>query len=249
MFQGMYTLSSSMITQNRQMDVISNNLANVSTPGYKSDSLVSGTFKDELLLRTSNNMSGAIGGSLGTLSLATIPYRTYTDFSGGSIDETDENLDFAIQGDGFFKIRGQNGDVYTRNGSFIIDNGGYLSLQGVGRVVGDNGPIHLTTDNFNVKSDGTITDKNGKEIAKLSVFTFDNLDTFTKVGENAFSTTAQSKKADANILWKYVETSNVDPTTEMTNMLASQREIQSAAQVLKMYDELMGKATTEIGRV
>lgn len=249
MFRGFYTLSSSMLTQNRQMDVISNNLANISTPGYKSDTLEAETFKDVLFSRTSNNISGASGNTIGTVSMATIPYGTFTNYSNGGINETGGNLDFAIEGNGFFRIRGQNGDVYTRDGSFIVDNQGYLSLKGVGRVMGDSGPIHLTTDDFNVTSDGTINDKNGKKIAKLSVVEFNNLNSLKKAGDNVFSSTSQPNNVNANILWKYVESSNVDPAKQMTEMLASQRTIQSAAQVLKMYDEMMGKATTEVGKV
>lgn len=249
MYKGFYTLSSSMMTQNKDINVISNNLTNVSTPGFKSDKMVSGTFKEELLSRTSNNSSRAFGASLGGTSMITVPYETVTDFSQGSFQETGRTLDFAIAGEGFFKVEGENGPVYTRNGSFIIDDNGYLGLKGFGRVLSNNEPIRLYTDNFNVGSDGTITDESGARMAKLSVVTFDNMDGFTKVGEGIFSANGEGKNEDAGIMWKYVETSNVDPISEMTEMLSSQRTLQSAAQILKIYDEISAKAATEIGRV
>ncbi|MPM54104.1 Flagellar basal-body rod protein FlgG [bioreactor metagenome] len=249
MYKGFYTLSSSMLTQNRKLNVISNNLSNVSTPGYKSDELVSGTFKEGLLSRTSNNTLGARGESLGNTSMITVPYETVTDFSGGSLEDTGGILDFAIVGDGFFKVQSDNGPVYTRNGSFMIDDKGYLSLKGVGRVLSNNNPIFLPTDNINVESDGTITDGNGVQIAKLNVVEFDSIDGLKKTGKGVFSATGQEKVANTNLMWKYVETSNVDTISEMTAMLASQRTLQSAAQVLKIYDEISAKAANEIGKV
>jgi len=249
MYKGFYTLSSGMITQNRKLDVISNNLSNISTPGYKSDELVAGTFKEGLLSRTSNSSYGASGGSLGNISMITVPYETIPDFSNGSLEETGGILDFAIVGDGFFKIQTDDGSVYTRNGSFIIDNEGYLTLKGVGRVLSNNEPIFLPTDNFNVDHQGNIFDAMGKKIANLDVVTFDNFDGFTKVGDGVFSANSEGKNTNSGIMWKYVETSNVDPIKQMTEMLTSQRSMQSAAQVLKIYDEISSKAATEIGRV
>ncbi len=249
MYKGFYSLSSSMLTQNKKLDVISNNLSNISTPGFKSDELVSGTFKEGILSRTSNSTTGAIGASLGPESMITVPYETVSDFTEGSLEETGGILDFAIAGEGFFKIQSDNGTVYTRNGSFVIDNEGYLALKGVGRVLSNNEPIYLYTDDINVDHNGVIMDGSGMQIAKLDVVTFDNLVGFTKVGEGVYSANGQEKAGNANIMWKYIETSNVDPIRQMTQMLASQRTLQSAAQVLKMYDEISEKSATEIGRV
>lgn len=249
MYKGFYTLSSSMLTQNRKLNVISNNLTNVSTPGYKSDELVSGTFKEGLLSMTSNSTLGARGESLGNTSMITVPYETVTDFTEGSLQDTGGNFDFAIAGDGFFKIQGENGPVYTRNGSFMIDNQGYLTLKGIGRVLSNNNPIYLPTDNINVESDGTITDASGAQIAKLNVVVFDSTDGLKKNTNGMFTADGEGKAGNTNLLWKYVETSNVDPISEMTAMLASQRTLQSAAQVLKIYDEISAKAATEIGKV
>ena len=249
MFKGFYTLSSGMITENRHLNVISNNLTNVSTPGFKADQFVSGTFKDELFSITGNSSKNTYGNPLGRTSMITTPYETITNFSSGSLEETGGILDFAIVGDGFFEVQGLNGNVYTRNGSFAIDNEGYLLLNGTGRVLGKNGPIQLKTDNFQVERDGNIIDGNGEFIAKLNIVEFDNMDGFTKVNDGVFSNATQGRNVDGNILWKHVETSNVDPIQQMTSMMMSQRSLQSAAQVLKMYDQLAAKATTEIGRV
>ncbi|WMI80967.1 flagellar hook-basal body protein [Anaerotignum sp. MB30-C6] len=249
MFKGYYNLSSSMLTHNKNLNVISNNLANVSTSGYKSDTMVSGTFKDEVMARTANNILGTEGDPLGNSSMITVPYETVTDLADGAWEQTGGSLDFAINGKGFFEVQSQGENVYTRNGSFSLDNEGYLMLQGVGRVNGSNGLIRITTDDFQVEQDGSIYNGTGNLISKLRIMDFDNYDNLTKVGDGVFTGGGQGRVADSTVMWKYVETSNVDPVQEMTDMLVSQRSLQSAAQVLKMYDMMAAKAATEIGKV
>ncbi|WP_352400344.1 flagellar hook-basal body protein [Anaerotignum sp.] len=249
MFKGFYNLSSSMLTQNKNLNVISNNLANVSTSGYKSDKMVSGTFKDAVMNRTANNILGFQGSALGNSSMITVPYETVTNLADGGWEETGSPLDFAINGRGFFEVQRQGQNVYTRNGSFSLDNDGYLMLQGVGRVNGSNGPIRITSDEFSVEPDGRIYDTTGNLVSQLKVVDFNNYDNLTKVGEGVFTGDGQGRAVDSTLMWKYVETSNVDPVQEMTDMLVSQRSLQSAAQVLKMYDLMAAKASTELGKV
>ena len=248
MYKGFYNLSSSMLTQNKNLNVISNNLANVSTSGYKADRMISGTFKDAVMSRTGNNIQGAVGEPLGNSSMITIPYETVTDFTDGGWEETGGSLDFAIHGKGFFEVNRQGQNVYTRNGAFSLDQEGYVVLQGIGRVNGANGPIQMQNDDFQVQPDGSIYDGTGQLKAKLKVVDFQNYDDLTKVSEGVFAGD-NPQNADATVLWKYVETSNVTPVREMTDMLISQRTLQSAAQILKMYDAMAVKAATELGRV
>ncbi|KXL54554.1 flagellar basal-body rod protein FlgG [Anaerotignum neopropionicum] len=247
MYKGFYNLSSSMLTQNKNLNVISNNLANVSTSGYKSDRMVSGTFKDQVVSRTGNNILGAVGEPLGNSSMITVPYETVTDFTDGGWEQTGSILDFAINGRGFFEVDRQGEKVYTRNGSLSLDEEGYVVLQGIGRVNGDAGPIKITTDDFNVSPDGRIYDTSGDLIAKLKLVDFNNYDDLTKVAEGVF-TGGEAQATDATVMWKHVEASNVNPVQEMTDMLVTQRTLQSAAQVLKMYDAMAAKAA-DIGRV
>ncbi|WP_304508349.1 flagellar hook-basal body protein [Anaerotignum sp.] len=249
MFKGFYNLSSSMLTQNKNLNVISNNLSNVSTSGYKSDSMVSGTFKDAVMSRSGNNMIGADGTPLGNSSMITVPYETVTDFSHGGWEQTGSVLDFAIDGKGFFEVDRQGEKVYTRNGSFSLDDEGYIVLQGIGRVSGSGGPIRMTTDDFQVQPDGRIYDASGNLISKLKIVEFNNYDNLTKVDEGVFTSGDNPQNSDSTVMWKYVEASNVDPIREMTDMMVSQRTLQSAAQLLKMYDSMASKAATEIGRV
>lgn len=239
MFQGFYDLTSNMITQNRNMNVISNNMTNVSTPGYKSDTVVQSTFRDELIYRFDKYGRTPVGVS----SRVDTAAERVTDHSEGAMKETGRNLDLALAGNGFFVIQTGNGNVYTRNGSFNIDDQGYLRLDGVGRVMGTNGPIRLNTDDVVVDGQGNIrSNENGQYFGRLRLVDFNNYGQLTKITGGVFRANGQPQNADVAVRQKFVEDSNVSMIDEMTAMMTGQRALQSSAQVLKMYDQLIAKA-------
>lgn len=240
MFQGFYDLASNMITQNRNLNIISNNMANVATPGFKSDKAIEGTFRDELLYRYDRSGRTPVGAVSRIDTLA----DKVTDYEQGGLKETNRDMDFALSGDGFFTIQTDEGYVYTRNGSFNLDNEGYLVLQGVGRVMGVNGPIQLTTDDIIADSQGNIFDSRGFQyFGRLLLVDFDDYTQLRKQQGGTFSAQAQPREAfNITVRQKYVEDSNVSMVEEMTSMMSSQRALQSASQVLRMYDQLMGRA-------
>lgn len=128
MFQGFYDLASNMITQNRNLNIISNNMSNVSTPGYKMDRMMESTFRDEMLYRYDQDGKTEVG----PVSRMNIADERVTDYTEGGIRETGYALDVGLTGNGFFVIETDNGEVYTRNGSFNLNNEGYLILPGMG---------------------------------------------------------------------------------------------------------------------
>lgn len=267
MFQGFYNLASGMLYQNRNLNVISNNMVNVSTPGYKSDKLVSTTFKDEMLYRNGNrNKSNPV--EIGSVSMIRSARATKTYYDQGAVEETGGNLDFALTKPGFFTVEDSNGNrIYTRNGSFGLDDEGYLSLSSLGRVLGDDGnPIELSSDHITVDQlgniyeeplkglgtgeDGTNSDNTEPRfLGKIGVVDFADYTQLVKGDNGTFTTTAEATAANGGIQWKTIERSNIDPIEEMTSMMSGQRASQSAAQVLKMYDQLMGRIVSDIGRV
>ena len=117
MFQGFYDLTSNMITQNRNLNIISNNMSNVSTPGFKMDRLMQSTFRDEMIYRYDKYGKTAVG----TVSRMNIGDERITDYTEGGIRETGASMDVGLIGSGFFEIQTDNGMVYTRNGSFNLD--------------------------------------------------------------------------------------------------------------------------------
>ncbi|WP_251388160.1 flagellar hook-basal body protein [Mediterraneibacter agrestimuris] len=240
MFQGFYNLASNLIVQNRNMNVISNNMTNISTPGFKNDQLLQGTFQEEILYRFERGSRSPVG----TTTRINMADEVVTDYTPGGLRETERSLDFALSGNGFFSIQSGNGTVYTRNGSFNIDDEGYLVLQGMGRVLGENGPIRVNTEEIYVNGQGFVLSEDGYEVyGRISVVDFENYEQLSKAPNGAFRSNAQPQAANGtSVKQKFLEDSNVTMAEEMTSMMAGQRALQSSAQLLKMYDQLSGKA-------
>lgn len=250
MFKGFYNLTSSMVVQNRNLNVVSNNLSNIMTPGFKKDKMIPVTFQEEMMARTGNK-NKANPTDLNTTSMILTEDDVYTDFRQGALEETGNVFDFALEGAGFFQIQTDDGIVYTRNGSFLLDQDGYLSLPNVGRVMGANGPVLFNTDKIKADINGRLyVGEDDTYVDNFALVDFDDYTQFQKVGEGLLTMpNGQPMPADTPVLWKTVERSNVDMMEEMTSMISSQRTLQSASQLLKMYDQMMGKATTEIARI
>ena len=267
MLKGFYDLTSGMLTQARVLNTISNNISNASTPGFKSDKMVTNTFREMLLYRTGNTnkrgttplagTNGVNDNNHGSESMILTVNELITNHNQGTIEPTDRDLDFCILGNGFFQIQKPNGDlVYTRNGSFTLDDDGYLYLQHIGRVMGENGPIRLDTDRIILDNDKRIIDENGNVLGRILIADFNDYDQLLKVEEGMFASRDGTplmpdiiNPAETDLINQSFERSNVDPIDEMTGMMTSQRSLQSAAQLLKMYDTIMAKAVSEIGRV
>ncbi len=267
MVKGFYNLTSGMLTQRRNLDVISSNMANVSTVGFKSDQLMSSTFQEEMMARTGNT-DKSNPRQLASTSMVRIPRETVTDYTQGGFKETEKKLDLAISGGGFFKV--QDGDQirYTRSGSFNINNDGYICTQFGSLLLGENGPIRvfdpdaqesetkdgdpvelqLNVENITVNAAGGVFDCDDNYLDQISVVFFADETQLVKDGIY-FTTNQQELPANSAILQGCLEQSNVDPLKEMVAMIESERHLQSAAQVLKMYDKMLEKATTEIGRI
>ena len=254
MYQGFYNLVSGMLTQNRDLNTISNNMVNIQTPGYKSDTMLARTFDEEMLIRT-GTVSKGNPTELATSAKIVSAQQTYVDYTQVSLRETDSIYDFALSGNGFFCIRTPEGERYTRNGSFSVDEDGYLILNELGQVLSeDNQPIQVTSENFS--ADGGTFRLDGDVFGTLKVVDFADYDQLHKEDNGLFSTNQAQIEAmdevgggETGILWKVIEKSNVNMVEEMTAMMSSQRALQSAAQVLKMYDQMLGKASTDIGRL
>ncbi len=247
MFQGFYTLTSGVLTQNRNLNVISNNMSNATTPGFKADRFVISDFYNEMIIRTGNkNKSDTT--RIGGMSLIAGGDETATDYEQGVLSVSTSTLDFSIAGDGFFPIQTDNGTVYTRNGNFSLDDQGYLCLPGVGRVLGENGTIYLGTDRIAVDQNGRIfNEATGAQLGALMVVDFADYAQLDKENNNVFTTNANAIASDAEIEWKTLENSNADPVEQMTRMMASQRALQSSAQILSIYDSLISQVTSKLG--
>ena len=242
MFQGYYDLTSNMITQNRNLNVISNNMTNVSTPGYRMDRIMQSTFREEMIYRYDKGGKTPVG----TVSWVNTADERVTDYTEGGIRETGNALDVGLTGNGFFVIDTGEGPVYTRDGSFNLDNEGYLTMPGIGRVQGTNGAIRLTTDKVTIDKQGNITSEDGNQFfGTLQNVDFADYGQLTKISGSVFRAQGAPQAAQgAAVNQKFLEDSNVSMAEEMTRMISSQRILQSSAQLLKIYDQLEAKMVT-----
>lgn len=173
MLRGYYTSVNGLLNEERILNVITNNLSNTNTAGYKSDSAIPTTFHDNLLLLANGKRS-----ETGTIRYRTL-IETNTSLESGTFEQTNSRLDMAVMGSVYFNIqRRDTGEVLlTRNGQFNIDNEGYLSLGSAGRVIDENGePILLGTADFKVLEDGLIQVDDGREIRLALTFLPDDSD-------------------------------------------------------------------------
>lgn len=243
MVRGFYQLGSGMLTQNRVLGAISNNIANVDTTGYKKSKVTASSFGQMVVNRVDSQKT-----PLASVTMACIADTNTTIHSEGTFKPTDRTLDFALSGQGFFAVQSNNGVVYTRNGSFNLDDQGYLIVKGVGRVIGQNGPIHLGTDAITADAQGDLM-VNGNTVDKISIYDFDNYHDLSSTGEGTYTGANAKLSANPQVRWKTLEGSNVDTAEEMTNAIAAQRNLQSCSEILKMYDQVLEKAATAIGKV
>ena len=249
MFKGFYNLTSGVLTHQRNLNVIANNMVNVSTPGFKQERYTATTFDEVMYSRVGNKDSE--GPEIGNQSYIRATSDIYTDFTQGTLEPTGLALDFAINGEGFFAVRGDNGAVaYTRSGNFSLDDDGYLCLPGQGRVLNPQGqPIRLSTDKVHADANGVIYYNGGGTLGQVGVFAFNNNAALQRNDQGLFTGGGAQAIQTSEVLNGYVERSNTDVVKQMTEMITYQRSLQSAAQLMKMYDSLMTKATTEVGRL
>ena len=250
MIKGFYNLTSGMLSQGRRLDVVANNVTNISTAGYKAEHYTDRTFDEVMVTRIGNKIKTPYETLETYQSHILAPDELYTDFSQSSFEETNLPLDFAIQGEGFFAIETVDGVAYTRAGSFTLDNEGYLCLSELGRVLDREGnPIQLPTDKLEVDKQGNISSKTGDYLASLGVYMFEDNNALERTPYGLFTGDGAQLNEEAVIHHKWVERSNVNMVKEMVSMMSTQRALQSAAQMSKIYDQVITRIVSEIGRL
>lgn len=258
MVRAFYTAISGMMTQEAKQEVISNNLANIDTVGFKGDNLYSRSFDDVYVQNYSSIKNGVPTRTvLGKLNLGQQTDNTITDFTGGEIEGTDSSTDFAIEGRGFFTVyRGGVGgkNYYTRDGHFHVNMNGYLVNDSGDYVMGKNvttgadEPIKVGQGTLGSDNYGNIT-INGKAAYKLDLVDFNDYNSLKKIGDNLYDGQNPIQNAQVFVRNKALEKSNVNPLTSMTDMMATMRVFESDQKVVKNIDETVEKAVNDIGKV
>jgi len=255
MLRGFYTAASGMVSQERRLNAISNNIANANTVGFKKEDVAFGTFGEHIAVRMNAYNMAPVHQHGGGVWMQTVDLK-FTDFEQGSFDFTSRAFDLAIQGEGFFVIDTPQGNRLTRDGQFALDEEGYLILPGFGRVQGIEGDIQLTRSDFVVGRNGEIFMRDEDDptefelVDRLMIALPEDLTALEREPSKLFFaenyTIAGENPENTMILQETLESSNVNMAVQMTGMMAAQRSLQSAAQLVRMFDEMADQGNNRI---
>lgn len=239
--RGFYIAATGLLASQQHFDRISDNMANASTPGFKKDTAVDSNFAEMLI----SNLSDGSPVPIGRMSLGHEVSAVRTDLTQGPLEQTGNQLDLALDGQGFFAVRTRQGIEYTRDGSFQRDSQGFLTTASGGRVMSDQGrPIQLPAGDVVIGSNGTVS-SNGRVVARVAVA---NLTNPRKIGGNMF-TGALAGRGTANVVQGSIEQSNVNEGDEMTSVMAQMRSFETNQKVLSAIDQTLQLAANDVGKV
>lgn len=252
MIRSLWTASTGMSSQQMNMDVIANNLANANTTGFKKsranfEDLMYQTLKTPGA-ETSDNTRVTTGIELG---MGAKPVSVQKLYNQGSFSQTSNNLDMAIEGQGFFKVLRGTEEVYTRAGTFKLDQEGFICDSEGSRLQPEIGiPQEAVT--INIDPGGTLTalDQSGTAVATqtISLYNFRNPSGLLSMGRNYVTPTEASgealegqpgSQAFGSLLQGFLENSNINVVEEMVNMIVGQRAYEANSKVIKAADEML----------
>jgi len=240
MIQGMIDAVRACLKEELRMDVVTNNLSNAATIGFKKHRIA---FQDAL--------DGAQASEVGTPPDPAL-VRTEVDFSPGDVRSTGNPLDLAIHGRGFFKVQTPEGVRYTRKGNFTLDTQGYLVTQQNNYVLGQGGPIQVPTGTITVDADGTVYVDN-EEQGRLDLVDFERPESLDMTGLALFANPSGDPEIgldfQSRVEQGYTEQSNVDVAEEMVSMIHSLRAFESYQKAIQVLDELNNRVINEVSRL
>ncbi len=234
MLKGISLAARSMKNQTLRQDVLSNNLANVNTEGFKKDI--------SLFTRRANGNNRSESG-----------VRVATSFKQGPLTRTDRQMDVAMQGEGFFVIETGEGERYTRRGVFVRDSEGYMVTPEGNQVVSTGGDLQLPPGKVTISGEGTV-EVNDQPVGRIKVVRFDDSSALQKIGSSMFRAEAgnsptEMDTAEINMVQGFVEESNVNVIQEMTEMIRALKAYEISQKAIKANQEVIQMITGKVGRV
>ncbi len=256
MIRGLYTSVSAMVNLQERQSILTNNMANIKTNGYKEDTLVSKSFDEMTLVNRDNYVNGVPKKQiLGGISLGTRIDKVNTNFKQGTFISTENNSDFAINGNGFFEVKDYNGNTYySRDGSFKVNSQGYLVTNAGHNVIGINNitrvlePINIGNGKINITPSNDIY-IDGVNKYKFSIKDFNDYKSLKKVGDNLYSGDNPINANNYYIKQGYVEGSNVDCISTMAETMETIKEFEANQKIIQTVDSTLKQIANEIGSV
>ncbi|MCG8570516.1 MAG: flagellar hook-basal body protein [Spirochaetes bacterium] len=280
MIRGIFTSASGMQTMQNKLNIISNNLANTDLVGFKKDVVITKAFPDIEIRRGSDDglVSFPLGSydempSVGQLGTGVELNESFTVYNQGSLKETSNDFDLALEGKGFLTIETEKGERYTRNGTLTIDKDGFLVNKDGLKVLSETGYLQIKKNNFIIDKEGNIYQnaefsgdpqrlvqkeenewKETEWVGRLKIVRFPRERELRREGnsfyyENEF--TGEPFIAEGNqrpkVLQGFLETSNVNVVTEMVQMIEVQRNYEANQKSIQSQDALLNKVINEAG--
>ncbi len=257
MVKGLYTAWTGMVNQQNRMDVLTNNLANSATVGFKKEGATSQAFDDVLAYKIKDSSDAALARNIGKMSLGVKIGENYTDYSQGAFKVTDNQFDLALSGDGFFACEytsksGETSIKYTRDGSFTLNVNGELVTKDGDFVLDENGD-HIVLDPkqpVSFDQSGAFM-QNGQVLGYLQVTDFEDYNYLEHFGENYFLPVdgAQMKEAEAKVFSGYLEQSNVTVINEMVELISVTRNYETNQKMIQSIDGTLEIAANQLGKI
>lgn len=254
MIKGLYAAASAMLAGLTRQNMLTHNLDNIDTPGFR-----------EILLSLDDFINTSVASRpdfnytrralpLGDLGLGVETSPEITNFEQGALKQTGEQFDFALQGDGFFQVQTPNGNRFTRDGRFARDiDGNLVTVDGYYVLDANGQPLTLPEGLLGAAADGTLTDETGAAVGQVGLFSFADPEAeltrdgvqgnlFIAAGTPAATTTA-------TVTQGFLESANINPAQLMTQMVAVNRAYEAAQRMVQVQDELLGRAISTISRL
>lgn len=251
MIRGLYAAVSASKAHETRLGTLLNNVANVQTTGYKQDKTANRGFYEMLISRLSRSPFSMVTHSeLGTMATGTGAAVPIVDFSQGSPVETGRPLDLALNGPGFLAVQTPEGVRYTRDGNLRTDASGLLTQADGSPVLGVDGPLHLGQGSLRIDDSGAIF-VDGEPAGRLRLVEIPP-EAMKKAGSNYFEALDEAAVRDPEhtaVSQGFLESSNVDPARTVMELMEIVRSYAAAQECLRLQDEMLGRAVSEIGRL
>lgn len=236
---------SHQVAKRRQMDIIANNIANMSTTAFKRENVMFGQYLKEA--------KGNLPKSLRQISYVQ-DFGITRNMTDGRFENTGNKFDIALSGDGMFQVRRDNGEMaYTRNGHLALSDDYTLITSSGNEILDQSGnaiKIPPNVTDIEIASDGTISSPSVGQIAKLNVVAFADNSGLKKIGDNMFSSDSPTLPAtDYHIIQGSIETSNVQPIIEITRMIQVSRSYIQTAKLMEKLQESQSRAINQLAKV
>lgn len=266
MVKGLYTAYTGLVNQQNRLDVLTNNLANSATNGFKKEGTTTTTFGDTLALKIKDTSEYLGVKRLGEITPGVEIGENYTDFGQGPFRVTDNVYDVALDGNGFFAISftnkaGETSVKYTRDGAFTVNTNGYLVTKDGDYVLNQNGAMNSdpgqgsfiqVNPNLELQIDeqGNLYQAN-QLIGQLGIVDIADYNYIEKYGENLYQLAegGQVQASEARAVQGTLEMSNVNVVSEMVEMITISRAFESNQKIVQTIDETLEKAVNNLGRI